>query len=323
MPDPIRLFVFGLGYSAGAFARAVAPQVDWVGGTVRSADTVTPGVVTMCWAGTAPTADVTEALSGATHLLVSVPPGDADPVLAHFSEAIRAAPRLEWIGYLSTVGVYGDYGGAWVSEKTTPHPKSARSLQRLAAEKAWGELAAARGVPLAIFRLAGIYGPGRNALVNLAERRAHRIVKPGQVFNRIHVDDIVAVLRAAVTTNTAGIFNVTDDEPAPPQDVVACAAALMGVEPPPEIAFDEADLSPMARSFYGDNKRVANALIKRELGVALHYPTWREGLGAMWRDGRWRGLRDLGVLAVAGQLKNERGCHRRSGDTLLPHESSV
>ena len=290
MPDPVRLFVFGLGYSAGAFARTMVPQAEWVGGTVRSADRAAgEGIATIPWDGMAPAADVTEALSGATHLLVSIPPGDADPVLAHYSEAIRAAPGLKWIGYLSTVGVYGDYGGAWVSEKTTPHPRSPRALQRLAAETAWGNFAASRALPLAILRLAGIYGPTRNALVNLAEGRAHRIVKPGQVFNRIHVDDIVAVLTAAVTTNTAGTFNVADDAPAPPQDVVAYAATLMGVEPPPEAPFAEADLSPMARSFYGDNKRVANARIKRELGIHLRLPTYREGLGAMWRDGTWRG----------------------------------
>ena len=289
MSDPVRLFVFGLGYSTGAFARAMASNVAWVGGTVRSADTAAgEGIATIPWDGMAPAADVTEALSGATHLLVSIPPGDADPVLAHYSEAIRAAPGLKWIGYLSTVGVYGDYGGAWVSERTTPHPRSPRALQRLAAETAWGALAAKRSTPLAIFRLAGIYGPTRNALVNLAEGRAHRIVKPGQVFNRIHVDDIVAVLTAALTTNTAGLFNVADDAPAPPQDVVAYAAALMGVEPPPEMLFDTAELTPMARSFYGDNKRVANERIKQEFGLSLRFPTYREGLAAMWRDGTWR-----------------------------------
>ncbi len=289
MPDPVRLFVFGLGYSAGAFARALAPKADWVGGTVRVPDRPAgQGIATIPWQGAAPAADVVEALAGATHLLVSIPPGDSDPVLAHFGEAIRAAPRLKWIGTLSTVGVYGDYGGAWVSEATTPHPQSARGRQRLAAEKAWAMLAAECGVPLAIFRLAGIYGPGRNALANLAEGRAHRIVKPGQVFNRIHVDDIVAVLSAAVAEDAAGLFNVTDDEPAPPQDVVAYAASLMGVDPPPEVAFAEANLSPMARSFYGDNKRVANALIKRALGIVLRFPTYREGLGTLWRDGTWR-----------------------------------
>ena len=289
MSDPIRLFVFGLGYSAGAFARAFAPRTEWVAGTVRSADKAAgEGIATLPWDGTAPAAEVSDALSGATHLLVSVPPGDADPVLACYAEAIRAAPRLAWIGTLSTVGVYGDYGGAWVSEATTPHPRSARALQRLAAEKAWETLAAERGVPLAIFRLAGIYGPGRNALVNLAEGRAHRIVKPGQVFNRIHVDDIVADARGGHRAERRRCLQRADDEPAPPQDVVAYAATLMGVDPPPEVPFAEADLSPMARSFYGDNKRVANALIKRELGIRLRFPTYREGLGTLWRDGTWR-----------------------------------
>ena len=290
MPDSMRLFVFGLGYSAGAFARTMVRQAEWVAGTVRSADKAAgQGIAVIPWDGTAPAAEVSDALSAATHLLVSVPPGDADPVLACYAEAIRAAPRLTWIGYLSTVGVYGDYGGAWVSEVTTPHPRSARALQRIAAEKAWGQLAAGRRVPLAIFRLAGIYGPGRNALVNLAEGRAHRIVKPGQVFNRIHVDDIVHTLAAAIARNAAGLFNLADDEPAPPQDVVAFAASLMGVDPPPEVPFAEADLTPMARSFYGDNKRVANARIKQELGLALRHPTYREGLAAMWRERRWRG----------------------------------
>ncbi len=264
-------------------------QAEWVGGTVRSADkAVGQGVTAIPWDGMAHSVEVAEALSGATHVIVSIPPGDSDPVLAHYAGAIGAAQHLKWIGILSTVGVYGDYAGAWVSERTTPHPRSSRALQRLVAEKAWQQLASERDTPLAIFRLAGIYGPGRNTLVNLAESRAHRIVKPGQVFNRIHVDDIVQVLSSAVARNAAGIFNVADDEPAPPQDVVAYAAALMGVEPPPEIPFAEADLSPMARSFYGDNKRVANARIKRELGIALRFPSYREGLGTLWRDATWR-----------------------------------
>ncbi len=289
MNEPVRLFVFGLGYSVGAFARAFAPQAAWVGGTVRVADrTAGQGIATIPWDGTAPAVKVAEALASASHLLVSVPPGESDPVLAHFGAAIRDAANLRWIGYLSTVGVYGNYGGAWVSERTTPHPGSARARQRLAAEQAWTALAAARAVPLAIFRLAGIYGPGRNAFVNLAEGKAHRIVKPGQVFNRIHVADIVAVLTAAILRGAVGRFNIADDEPAPPQDVVAYAAGLMGVDPPPEVAFAEADLSPMARSFYGDNKRVANALIKRELGIALRFPTYREGLDSLWRQGDWR-----------------------------------
>lgn len=285
----MRLFVFGLGYSAGALARSLAPSAEWVGGTVRSAErAVGEGITAIAWDGTAAAAAVAEALAGASHVLVSIPPGAADPVLAQFAEALRAAPRLAWIGYLSTVGVYGDYGGAWVSERTTPHPRSERARQRLAAETAWGELAARRGVPLAVFRLAGIYGPGRNALLALAEGRAHRIVKPGQVFNRIHVDDIVQVLAAAIARDAAGLFNLADDEPARPQDVVAYAAALMGVDPPPEVPFERAELSPMARSFYGDNKRVRNARVRQELGIALRFPTYREGLTALWRDGIWR-----------------------------------
>ncbi len=295
MPDSVRLFVFGLGYSAGAFARAIAGQVDWIGGTVRSAEMAAgQGIVTIPWNGSASSANVTDALSSATHLIVSIPPGESDPVLTHYGAAIASAPNLKWIGYLSTVGVYGDYSGAWVNEATTPHPTSARALQRLAAEQAWASLAAGRGVPLAVFRLAGIYGPGRNALVNLAEGRAHRIVKPGQVFNRIHVDDIVQTLMAAIGENAAGIFNVVDDEPAPPQDVVAFAASLMGVDPPPEVAFGEAELSPMARSFYGDNKRVANDRIKRQLGIALRFPTYRKGLESLWRAGNGRGPASTG-----------------------------
>ncbi len=289
MNEPVRLFVFGLGYSAGAFARAFAPQAAWVGGTVRVPDRPAgQGIATIPWDGSAPDAAVAEALATATHLIVSIPPGESDPVLAHFGAAIAAAPTLQWLGYLSTVGVYGNYGGAWVSEATTPHPRAERAVQRLAAEKAWQGLAGGRGVPLAVFRLAGIYGPGRNALVNLAAGRAHRMVKPGQVFNRVHVDDIVAVLSAAVARRAAGLFNVADDEPAPPQDVVAFAAELMGIDPPPEIRFEEADLSPMARSFYGDNKRVQNRRIRQELGIRLRYPSYREGLSTLWRDGTWR-----------------------------------
>ena len=181
------------------------------------------------------------------------------------------------------------FAAAWVSARTTPPPAPERPRRRLAAEKAWGALAGERGTPLAILRIAGIYGPGRNALQSLADGTAKRIVKPDQVFNRIHVDDIAATIAAAAAKEAAGIVNLADDAPAPPEDVVAFAAALMGVPPPPAIAFEDAELSPMARSFYGENKRVANRRLRDELGVALRYPTYREGLGAMWRDGTWRG----------------------------------
>jgi nucleoside-diphosphate-sugar epimerase len=263
-----RIFVFGMGYTARAFARALGNRASISGVTRASFDS----------------ANVAEA----THIVVSVPPGDSDPVLAKYRDAIIAAPALRWIGYLSSVGVYGNYGGAWVSEATTPHPKNPRSVARLKAEREWARLALQRETPIATFRIAGIYGPGRNAFVNLAEGKAHRIVKPGQVFNRIHVDDIASAMIAALDRQAAGIFNLADDEPAPPQDVVAHAAALMGVAPPPEVAFDAADLSPMARSFYEDNKRVLNRRMKQELGVQLSYPTYREGLAALWREGMWR-----------------------------------
>ncbi len=293
MNDPVRLFVFGLGYSASPFARAMLDEADWVGGTVRDVERAVAladgRLRPFIFDGASAGVGIGEAVRHATHVLVSIPPGEADPVLAMHADSIRAADHLKWIGYLSTVGVYGDYAGAWVSEATTPHPKSARSLERIAAEKAWTALAAEKDVPLAIFRLAGIYGPGRNAFVNLASGKAKRIVKPDQVFNRIHVDDIVAVLKAAVARNASGIFNVTDDEPAPPQDVVAYAAGLMGVDPPPEVAFEMADLTPMARSFYGENKRVTNQRIKAELGLVLHHPTYREGLAALWQGGDWQG----------------------------------
>jgi nucleoside-diphosphate-sugar epimerase len=290
---PLHLFVFGLGYSASRFAVAMKGEADWIGGTVRDVHhavaLAAKGIRTFLFDGMYPGIGVAEAVRHATHLLVSIPPGDGDPALAFHRASVLAAEHLQWIGYLSTVGVYGDHAGAWVDETTAATPTSARSVARVTAEKAWQALADERAVPLAILRIAGIYGPGRNAFVNLAEGTAHRIVKAGQVFNRIHVDDIAAVLRAAGGKRARGIFNLADDEPAPPDEVVAYAAKLMGVPPPPAVPFATADLSPMARSFYGENKRVGNARIKSELGMTLRYPTYREGLAALWRDGDWRG----------------------------------
>lgn len=286
----MRLFVFGLGYSATAFARAMKDRAEWIGGTARTDDRLAAiaaeGFTPFPFDGPG----IGKAVADATHLLVSVPTGESgDPVLAHYEADIAAAPRLEWIGYLSTVGVYGDYAGAWVSERTTPHPVHARATERLKAEAAWTKLAGARSVPLGVFRLAGIYGPGRNALQNLADGTAHRVTKPGQVFNRIHVDDIVATLTAAAAHPAMRVYNLADDEPAPQEDVVAYAAGLMNVEPPPAVPFAEADLSPMVRSFYAGNRRVANRRIKEELGVTLRYPNYRDGLTALWADGTWRG----------------------------------
>ena len=202
-------------------------------------------------------------------------------MLLHHAADILAAPRLGWIGYYSTVGVYGDAGGEWIDESAPTEPLSARNRYRLEAEESWRELAAQKGVPLAVLRLAGIYGPGRSPFEKLENGTARRVVKPGQVFNRIHVTDIGAITAAAARARLSGTFNLADDEPAPPQDVIAHAARLLGVAPPPEIPFEEADLSPMAKTFYAGNRRVSNAKIKSALSYAFRYPTYREGHAAI------------------------------------------
>ncbi|ESY67981.1 MULTISPECIES: SDR family oxidoreductase [Mesorhizobium] len=285
-----QVFVFGAGYSGKAFARA-NPGAAAIIGTTRSPDKFEAlrqaGIAPLLFDG-ALTAEVGEALKKTTHLMVSVAPDDAgDPVLNAARAAIARMPALEWIGYLSTVGVYGDYAGAWVDETAECRPVSKRSVMRVAAEQDWLKLGRDIGRPVAILRLSGIYGPGRNALVNLENGTARRLVKPDQVFNRIHCDDIAGALWQLIGSNKGGIFNATDDEPAPPQDVVAYAASLMGVTPPPEIPFDAAQLSPMARSFYGENKRVANAAIKAA-GYRFRFPDYRTAFDHMWADGNWR-----------------------------------
>jgi nucleoside-diphosphate-sugar epimerase len=283
----VNLFVFGLGYSALHLARSYRDRFARIAGTVTSPekaeDLATEGIDARLFASAQTDLGIETALEAADALLISIPPGEGgDPALARFAEAIAAAPRLSWIGYLSTVGVYGDHGGGWVDETTAPNPAGARSRERLAAERAWLELGARCGKAVHVFRIAGIYGPGRNALKSLADGTAKRILKPGQVFNRIHVDDIAAALIASMERPRAGaIYNLADDEPAPAPDVVAYAAGLAGVPPPPEVRFEEAGLSPMAASFYGESKRVANRLIKDELGVRLRHPTYREGLTAL------------------------------------------
>jgi len=285
-----QIFILGAGYSGKAFARANRDAAVILG-TTRSEEKFEAlrraGIAPLLFDG-ALTGEIGEALAKTTHLVISVAPEEAgDPVLNAAREAIAGMPAVEWIGYLSTVGVYGDYGGAWVDETAACRPVSKRSVMRVEAEQAWLKLGAEIGKPVAILRLSGIYGPGRNALVNLENGTARRLVKPDQVFNRIHCDDIAGALWQLVEGNTGGIFNVTDDEPAPPQDVVAYAASLMGVEPPPEIPFDTAQLSPMARSFYGENKRVANAAIKAA-GYSLRFPDYRAAFDHMWASGDWR-----------------------------------
>ncbi len=221
-------------------------------------------------------------------VLISVPPseGGHDRVLSVYGDDLAKAQHLRWIGYLSTIGVYGDHGGAWIDESTPPRPVGGRSRRRLAAEQEWLAFGAVHHIPVHVFRLAGIYGPGRNQLVQLAQGKARRIVKPGQVFNRIHVADIAQVIEASIKNPRAtAIYNVADDEPAPPQDVLVFAASLCGADPPPEIPFETADLSPMSRSFFSETKRVRSNLVRDELGVRLQYPTYRQGLTALRADG--------------------------------------
>lgn len=270
-----KLFIFGLGFSARIIARQMQAQGWDVAGTTRSGEAVDlPGITIHPFDRDHPLSR--SALAGVTHVLSSVPPDSAgDPVLP-----VMAGIDVAWVGYLSTTGVYGDSGGAWVDEATPPNPGLDRSRRRLAAEQAWQN----SGLPIHIFRLAGIYGPGRSALDSVRDGTAKRVVKPGQVFGRIHVDDIAQVVQASIAQPQAGaIFNVTDDDPAPPQDVILHACQLLGVEPPPEIPWDQArtTLSPMALSFYADSKRVRNDRIKTELGVKLLYPSYREGLASI------------------------------------------
>jgi nucleoside-diphosphate-sugar epimerase len=281
----MRLFCFGFGYSAEALAHRLSARILALAGTRTSLGGAEPplGARLAAFQGDSPSPEVRALLAGTTHMLVSIPPDlEGDVVLRLFRDDLAALPDLAWIGYLSTVGVYGDCQGQWVDETAPTHPKSERSLRRVQAERAWLDFAAETGKRVEVFRLSGIYGPGRSVIDNLKAGTARRIVKPDQVFNRIHVDDIAKTLVAAVDTPTGhDIFNVSDDEPAPPQDVVAYAAELLGLPVPPEVPFDAAALTGMAASFWAESKRVSNARIKTDLRVELMYPTYREGLRAV------------------------------------------
>jgi nucleoside-diphosphate-sugar epimerase len=279
------LFCFGLGYTASTLARRLAAEGWIVSGTCRTAERAAAlsaaGFCVHLFDRDRPLSP--QALEGATHLLISIPPDVAgDPVLAMHGHDIAAMNRLSWAAYLSTTGVYGDRGGGWVDETAALQPTGERGRRRVAAEAGWLDLWRSRGVPLHIFRLAGIYGPGRSAFDALRSGTAKRIDKPGQVFSRIHVEDLASVSVASMSRPRPGaIYNVCDDDPAPPEAVVTYAAALTGAPPPPLVPLEAAGLSSMARSFYGDNKRVSNRLIKAELGVDLRYPDFRIGLAAI------------------------------------------
>jgi nucleoside-diphosphate-sugar epimerase len=273
------LLSFGHGYSAQALARLLPD--DWrIIGTTRDEDKaarlMADGVEPRIWPG----ADMTPALNVATHLLISAAPdAQGDPVLRDLTADIAArAPHLEWVGYLSTTGVYGDHAGAWVDEATPLTPATPRGIARVQAEAAWQTL----GLPLHIFRLAGIYGPGRGPFAKVRSGTARRIIKSGQVFSRCHVEDIAQVLAASIARpNPGGIYNICDDDPAPPQDVIAYAAELLGLPIPPAQDYATAEMTPMARSFYAESKKVRNDRIKTELGVTLRYPDYRAGLQAL------------------------------------------
>jgi nucleoside-diphosphate-sugar epimerase len=293
----ITLVCPGFGYSAQHYVTLYGKRFDRIVGTTRSATSATAlsatrfgdhAVDMLVFDGAVPSPALAAAIADATALLVSIAPDrDTDPVLAHLRDAIAAAPRLKAVIYLSTIAVYGNHDGRWIDEATPLAPALPRAARRVDAERAWQALGEAHGVPVAVIRIAGIYGPGANALEALKAGRARRIVKPGHVFNRIHVADLAQIIDKAVDRalgrGAGGVFNAADDEPTAPGDPILFAASLLGVPPPAEIAFEEAKktMTPFAVSFYGESKRVRNARVKSVLGVSLRYPTYREGLRAL------------------------------------------
>jgi nucleoside-diphosphate-sugar epimerase len=274
----IRLVIFGLGYTGATLAQAAVADGVIVSGVTRDTDAAT----------------TRDALANATHVLSTVPPdGDDDPILLRYGNELAQAASLRWIGYLSTTGVYGDRGGGWVDETTIPTPCSARAANRVAAEAAWARLADRCAVDL--FRLGGIYGPGRSAFDDLRAGRARRVIKPGHAFGRIHRDDIVqAVLAAIQQPRDAGarVLNLVDNAPAESAVVIEEAANLLGIPPPPGIPYDVAvtTMSPMARSFWAENRKVSSRATCEALGITWHYPSYREGLRAILLEERAQNL---------------------------------
>jgi len=280
MSNNPHLLIFGPGFSARTIAKKALDAGWTVSGTYRNPDKTaeleTLGISPVAFDAGA----LKDVLASATHWLVSTAPGpEGDPVLGLLESCSSQLKSPSWIGYLSSTNVYGDHGGAWVDEDTPPSPSLDRGKRRVAAEKSWRDRADALGATLHVFRLAGIYGPGRNAVRSLLDGKARRIVKPGQKFSRIHVADIAQTVRAAMnSTCPSGVFNLADDAPCPPQDIILEAATAMGITPPPEIPLDQAEMSPMARSFYAESKLVKNDRIKRELGIKLIYPSFSDAL---------------------------------------------
>ncbi|MEE9313929.1 MAG: SDR family oxidoreductase [Rhizobiaceae bacterium] len=297
----MKVGIFGAGYSGREIGKRLADTGTPVWGTSRNdghfdsltKQNITPAV----FDGETLTDETLSHLKESTHLIISIAPPRiecagklVDPTLIALEGALSTlAPKLEWVGYLSTVGVYGNHDGAWVDEAIPATPASERSRQRVRAEQEWLAVGDELTIPVGIFRLAGIYGPGRNALINATNGTSRRMVKKDQVFNRIHVGDIAEALKLATIQKSNGLFNITDDEPAPPQDVVILAHSLIGVVPPPEIDFETADITPMGRSFYGENKRVSNIKSKEVLGLEYAWPNYRVALMRMWEKNDWLG----------------------------------
>lgn len=287
------LLILGAGFSGKAIGETFRNAGFTVSGTTRSAGKAEAlralGIEPILYDGGVLSEALAADMARATHLVQSIAPGkDGDPLFRAGSPAVASLmPMLEWAGYLSTVGVYGDHKGGWVNEETVLNPVSARSIERVEAENHWLAFGAASGLPVAVLRLAGIYGPGRNALRNMADGTARRLIKQDQVFNRIRVEDIGGSALFLAQVHLGGVWNITDDEPGPPQDVVAEAARLMGLPVPPDVPFETAELSPMARSFYGENKRVSNAKL-RAAGFQFRFPNYRQSLAALFSSGQWR-----------------------------------
>ena len=285
-----RLFCFGLGFSALALAEWLLPKGWEVSGTCRDIDNQdtlrAKNIPAFLFDGSHATAEISTALSQATHLLITIAPQlSGDVVLAHFREAISRARNLKWIGYISSTGVYGDSQGEWVDEASPLRGLTDLNRRRIEIESAWLKMGAEQGLPVMIFRCVGIYGPGRNLLLSVKKGRARRIEKPGLVFSRIHAEDLAQTLEASMKNPQPGeVYNVSDDCPCPPVEAVEYACGLLGVEPPPLVPYEKADLSPTARGFYDTNKRISNKKIKTVLGVKLRYPDYRSGLSVLLKD---------------------------------------
>ena len=278
------LLSIGHGFTAREFGSFVQAKGWHVVGTTRSGEKAAEinelGAKAAIWPGS----DLKDHIAEATHILISASPTkDSDQFLAEYGEALQESQKLHWIGYLSTTGVYGDHGGAWVDEDTPVKPSTKRGQYRVAAEDAW----LASGLPVHVFRLAGIYGPGRGPFEKLRNGTARLVKKPGQVFGRIHIEDIAQSLYASILSPNPGrIYNLSDDEPAAPEDILGYAADLLGMPKPPEVDFETAEMTPMARSFYSECKRVKNDRMKTELGVTLKYPGYKDALDAILESER-------------------------------------